>query len=128
MTVALGIRSGLMISAFVVLFAFVCLTPELSWVPEAPLLAVSVLVPLVGYAITGFRAVRRSRRVSDGVLASALAGVVSGFTGGMCFVLFGKPLLNVPVGIALGCVAGAVWGTVGAIVSARSPESLDTTV
>jgi hypothetical protein len=116
------------LSAFVVLLGFVGLTPELSWVPEVPLLAVSVLVPLLGYAATGFRAERRSRRIRSGALASAVAGVVSGLAGGLTFVLFGKSLLNVPVGIALGCVAGAVWGTVGAIMSARSRKGLDTSV
>jgi hypothetical protein len=107
------------LSAFVILLSFVGLTPELSWVPEIPLLAISVLVPLVGYALTGFRAARRSARIGDGVVAGAVAGVVSGLAGGLCFVLFGKPLLNVPVGLVIGCVAGAVWGAVGAIVSAR---------
>jgi len=108
------------LSAFVLLIAFVGLSPELSWVPEAPLLAVSVLVPLVGYAVTGFQAERRSRRIGDGVVASAVAGVVSGLVGGLSFVLFGKPLLNVPVGLLLGCLAGAAWGAVGAVVSAGS--------
>lgn len=96
--------------------------------PEVPLLAVSVLVPLVGYAVTGFRAERRSGRVRNAALASAVAGVVSGLAGGLTFVLFGKSLFNVPVGIALGCIAGAVWGTVGAIMSVRSRKGLDTTI
>jgi hypothetical protein len=108
------------LSAFVVVLAVVGLTPAFSWVPEVPLLAVSVLIPLVGYAITGYRGGRRSGRVTSGVLASAIAGVVSGFAGGLSFVLFDKPLLNIPVGIALGCVAGAVWGAAGAILSVRS--------
>jgi len=89
-------------------------------VPEVPLLAVSVLVPLLGYAMTGARAERRSGHIRSAVLASAVAGVVSGFAGGLTFVLFGKSLLNVPVGTVFGCVAGAMWGGVGAILSARS--------
>jgi len=108
------------LSTFVALLAFIGLTPELSWVPEAPLLAVSVLVPLVAYSVTGFRAERRSRSVGNSVVASAVAGLVSGLAGGLSFVLFGKSLLNVPVGLVLGCLAGAVWGAFGAIVSARS--------
>ena len=108
-----------MLSGLVVVLAFVGLTPAFSWVPEVPLLGVSVLVPLVGYAVTGYRAGRRSGRVASGVIASAVAGVVSGFAGGLSFVLFDKPLLNIPVGMALGCIAGAVWGAVGAIVSLR---------
>jgi len=103
----------------VVGLAFVGLTPAFSWVPEGPLLGVSVLVPLVGYAVTGYRAGKRSGRVASGVIASAVAGVLSGFAGGFSFVLFDKPLLNIPVGIALGCIAGALWGAVGAMVSLR---------
>ena len=108
-----------MLSGLVAVLAFVGLTPAFSWVPEVPLLEVSVLIPLVGYAVTGYRAGRRSGRVASGVIASAVAGVVSGFAGGLSFVLFDKPLLNIPAGMALGCIAGAVWGAVGAIVSLR---------
>jgi len=104
------------LSVFVVALAFVGLSPALSWLPEVPLLGVSVLIPLVGYAVTGYRAGRRSGRVASGVIASAVAGVVSGFAAGLSFVLFDKPLLNIPVAMALGCIAGAVWGAVGAIV------------
>jgi hypothetical protein len=108
------------LSFFVVLLALVGLTPQFSWVPELPLLAVSVLIPLVGYTATGYWAQRRSGRISGGVLAAAVAGVVSGLAGGICFVLFGKSLLNIPVGIGLGCVAGAVWGAAGALLSVQS--------
>jgi len=97
-------------------------------VPEIPLLAVSVLVPLVGYAVTGVRAERRSGRIRSAVFASAVAGVVSGLAGGLTFVLFGKSLLNVPVGITLGSLAGAMWGAAGAVLSARSRKGLDTSV
>ena len=118
--IALGIRGGIVLSAFVILFAFLGLSPELSWLPEVPLLVASIVVPLVGYSVSGFLAARHSRRTGDGVVAGALAGIVSGLTGGLCFVLFGKSPLNVPVGVVLGCTAGGVWGAVGAIVSARS--------
>ena len=111
-----------------VLLGFVGLTPELSWVPEVPLLAVSVLVPLVGYVVTGFRAERRFGRIRNAIFASAVAGVVSGLAGGLSFVLFGKSLLNLPIGVVLGCLAGAAWGAVGAIVSARSRKDRDTSV
>jgi ABC-type uncharacterized transport system permease subunit len=104
----------------VVLLAFIGLTPALSWVPEVPLLVVSVLIPLVGYAITGYRAGMISGRVTSGVIASAVAGAVSGFVGGLSFVAFDKPVLNIPVGIVLGGTAGAVWGAIGATLGARS--------
>ena len=76
------------------------------------------LVPLVGYAVTGYRAGRRSGRVASGMIASAVAGVVSGVAAGLSFVLFDNPPLNIPVGMALGCTAGAVWER-----SARSSAS-----
>ena len=101
------------------LLAIVGLTPGFSWVPELPLLAVSVLIPLVGYTAAGYRAQRRSGRIGGGVLAAAVAGAVTGLAGGLCFVLFGKPLLNIPIGMALGCVAGAVWGAAGALLSVQ---------
>jgi hypothetical protein len=107
------------LSAFVVLLAFVGLTPLFSWVPELPLLAVSVLIPLVGYAATGYQAQRQSGRVGGGVLAAAVAGVVSGLAGGVSFVLFDKSLLNIPVGVGLGCAAGAAWGAAGALLSVQ---------
>jgi MFS family permease len=116
------------LSAFVVVLGFVGLTPELAWVPEVPLVAITVLVPLVGYSVTGFLAERHSRRIGNGVLAGALAGVVSGLAGGLSFVFFGKSLLNLPVGVVLGCLAGAACGAVGAIVSARSRKGRDTSV
>ena len=109
-----------MLSGFVLLLAFIGLTPALSWVPEVPLLVVSVLIPLLGYSITGHRAGTRSGRVISGVIAGAVAGAVSGFAGGLSFVAFDKPVLNIPVGIALGGTAGAVWGAIGAILGARS--------
>jgi hypothetical protein len=121
-TIALGLYAGIVLSAFVVLLAFVGLTPALSWVPEIPLLLVSVLVPLVGYAVTGYRAGRRSGRVTGGVIAGVVAGAVSGLAGGLSFVLFEKPLLNIPVGTALGCIAGAVWGAAGAVLGARARD------
>ena len=116
----MGIRAGLALSIFVVLIAFVGLTPAFSWVPEGPLLALSVLVPLVAYTITGVRAARRFGRVRDGAAAGAVAGTISGLVGGVSYVLFGKSMLNIPLGLAIGCAAGAFWGAAGAIVSARS--------
>src|SRR5438093_12120088 len=103
--VGLGVRAGLVLSTFVALLAFIGLTPELSWVPEVPLLAVSVLVPHVAYAVTGFRAERRSGRIGSAVVASVVAGGVSGLAGGLSFVLFSKSLLNVPVVLVPGCLA-----------------------
>jgi hypothetical protein len=117
---ALGIRAGILISAVVVLLAFVGLTPSFSWVPETPLLVIAVLVPIAGYVLTGALGGRRSGRLSSGVVSSAIAGVVSGFAGGLSYVLFGKPVLNIAVGVALGFVAGTVWGAIGAIVSLRN--------
>ena len=39
-----------------------------------------------------------------------------------------RDTISVPVGMALGCAAGAVWGAAGAVLSARSRKGLDTSV
>src|SRR5256885_5666416 len=91
-TVALGVRAGIALSVFVVLFAFAGLAPEFAWLPEVPLLAISVLVPLVAYSITGGRAARRSGRVRDGVVAAAVAGIICGIVGGVSYVPFCQSL------------------------------------
>jgi hypothetical protein len=106
----------------VIVLAVVGLSPQFSWVPEVPLLAVAVLVPIVGYLMTGMSAGRRTQRVRGGVAAGATAGVISGVIGGVCYALFGKSLLNIVVGLGLGLVAGALWGMLGAVVSLRARE------
>ena len=114
-----GTRAGAALAACVVVLAVVGLTPSLSWVPEVPLLAVATLLPLFVLGLTGVRVGLRSRRMLGGLLAGAVAGAISGAVGGITYVWFGKPLLNIAVGLALGTVGGAVLGALGAQLAVR---------
>jgi hypothetical protein len=87
--------------------------------PEVPLLAVAFLLPLGVYAFTGFRAGRRSARILDGLIAGAVAGVISGGIAGVSYVLFGKSVMNVAVGLLLGALGGAAVGAAGARLGMR---------
>jgi hypothetical protein len=119
LAVSEGARAGAALGACVVVLAVIGLTPSLSWVPEAPLVTVAVLLPLFVYMLTGFRAGRRSRRIADGLVAAAIAGAISGGIGGLSYVLFGKSLMNIPIGLALGALGGATFGAIGAQVGVR---------
>ena len=106
-----------------ILFAVVGLSPSLTWVPEVPLIAAAVLLPIAIFGIAGFRAAARTRVVSAGALAGSLAGAIGGFVGGVSYVFFGKPALNIAVGLVAGAVAGAAVGTVGALLSRRTASA-----
>src|SRR5207237_80535 len=108
-----GVRGGIALSLAVILLALLGLTPSLRWIPEVPLIVAAIAVPVAGYALTGYRAGRRSGRMAAGALAGAVAGCISGAVGGIAYVLFGKPLLNIVVGLLLGAVAGGVIGAGG---------------
>jgi hypothetical protein len=103
-----------------ILFAVVGLSPSLAWVPEVPLLSAAVLLPIAIFGIAGFRAAARTRLVQAGSLAGGLAGAIGGFVGGVSYVFFGKPALNVALGLAAGAVAGAAIGTMGALLNRRN--------
>jgi hypothetical protein len=106
-----------------ILFALVGLSPSLTWVPEVPLLAAAVLLPIAIFGIAGFRAAARTRVVAAGALAGSLAGAIGGFVGGVSYVFFGKSALNIAVGLVAGAVAGAAIGTVGALLSRRTARA-----
>lgn len=110
-------------SAASVLFAVVGLTPSFSWVPEVPLLVAGVLLPTAILGVTGFRAGARTRNVLAGALAAAIAGALGGFVGGVSYVVFGKPALNIAVGLLAGAVVGGAIGAAGALVSRRTATS-----
>jgi hypothetical protein len=114
-----GLRVGVVLALGVVVLAVVGLTPSFSWVPEAPFLLVATLVPLLGFAFAGYRSASVSHRVLDGVIASAVAGLLSGAIGGLSYVAFGKPLLNMIVGPVIGAVGGAVVGSIAAFLALR---------
>jgi hypothetical protein len=86
-----GARAGALLAVCVVVLAVIGLTPSFSWVPEVPLLAVAILLPLVVYGLTGFRVGLRSQQMLGGLLAGAVAGIISGGFGGLSYVWFGKP-------------------------------------
>ena len=114
-----GVRGGIALAIAVILLAVLGLTPSLRWIPEIPLIAVAIAVPVAGYALTGYVAGRRSGRLAAGALAGAVAGGISGTVGGIAYVLFGKPLLNVVIGLLLGAIAGGVIGAGGGVLARR---------
>lgn len=121
-----GVASGVVLGACVIVLAILGLTPSLSWIPEAPLVGVAVLLPLAVCGLTGFRVGLRDGRVAPGAVAGALAGSIGGVVGGMCYVLFGKPLLNIAGGLLLGSIGGGAAGAAGALLSRSAPrESRD---
>lgn len=92
----------------------------MSWIPEVSLIGAAILLPFAAFGLTGYRASKRSGRSLAGALASGLAGAISGGVGGVSYVLFGKPALNVAVGLLLGTASGAVVGGAAALVSRRA--------
>jgi hypothetical protein len=118
-----GLTGGIAMGMAAVMFAVVGLLPSLSWVPEVPLLAAAVVVPFAIIGIAGFRAWARSRRVVAGAMAGGLAGAIGGLAGGVSYVVFGKPVVNIAVGLAAGAMAGAAIGTMGALLSRRTARS-----
>jgi hypothetical protein len=118
-----GVRGGVALGAGVIVLAVVGLTPSLSWLPEVPLVALSLLLPVVAYALVGHRARLRTGRLAGGALAGALAGAISGGIGGVAFVLFGKPAFNIAAGILLGVVGGTVAGAAGALLGRRKSRA-----
>jgi len=114
----------------VVVLAVLGLMPSLAWIPEDPLLAAAILLPLAACGLAGFRAGARCGAIVAGALAGVVAGSIGGGVGGVSYVLFGKPLLNVAGGLLLGSVAGAAAGTAGALLghklrSALSNQTVD---
>ena len=119
---SVGVRSGLALGVCVIGLAVIGLTPALSFVPEAPLVSIAIVLPIVTFALTGSRAAVRAGRWSDGALAGAVAGSISGGIGGIAYVVFGKSALNIVIGLALGAIGGAVIAGAAAITTrARRP-------
>src|SRR5947208_3247512 len=55
-----GVRGGSALAIAVILLALLGLTPSLRWIPEIPLIAVAIAVPVAGYAdrLCGWTAIR----------------------------------------------------------------------
>ena len=47
-------------------------------------------------------------------LAGSLASALGGSVGGLAYVFFGKPALNIAVGLLLGAIGGAIVGAAAA--------------
>jgi hypothetical protein len=105
-----GIRGGVVLIVAAVVLGIAGLSPSLTWIPEAPVLAAFALVPLGVVAVTGYRTGMRIKRTSAGALAAALAGAAGGFAGGLTYMAFGKPAINVLVGVLAGALQGAIVG------------------
>ncbi|HET6312183.1 MAG TPA: hypothetical protein VFH00_14410 [Candidatus Nitrosotalea sp.] len=118
-----GVRAGIILAVFAILFAILGLTPSLSWIPEIPLLTIAGLVPIALLMVTGYRTWKSSGLIRMGVIAGATAGAVGGCMGGVAYVVFGKSAVNVVVGLIVGVAAGAALAAVGAMVGARRPRS-----
>ena len=68
-----GLRWGAVMSALAVVLAVLGLTPSLSWLPEVPLLAVAVLLPVAVYGLAGYRAGLDSGRLGIAACSVGLA-------------------------------------------------------
>ena len=119
LSVLTGLRVGAALAVGVVILAVVGLTPSFSWIPEVPLLLTATLVPLLGFGFAGYRTTLTTRRASDGMVAGAAAGVVSGAIGGLAYVAFGKPMLNLIVGPLIGAGGGALVGAIAGLPTVR---------
>jgi hypothetical protein len=104
----------------VVGLAILGLTPSFAWIPEAPLIAVAILLPTATYALTGYRAGKRTGHIAAGAFAGGVAGAISGATGGLSYVAFGKPILNIAAGLFVGTFTGAI---IGALAAAKAKPS-----
>jgi hypothetical protein len=116
-----GVRAGVPLGVCVVGLAILGLTPSFAWIPEVPLIAVAIVLPIATYGLTGYRAGKRTGRIAAGAVAGGVAGAISGAAGGLSYVAFGKPILNVAVGLILGTAGGAI---VGALAAAKAKPSL----
>jgi hypothetical protein len=118
-----GLIGALILSAGAVMFAVLGLSPGLQWIPELPLLTAGALFPIVVCGLIGFRAARATRGLRSGAFAGAIAGAVGGAAGGGAYMIFGKPALNVVVGVLMGLVGGAVLATLGAVAGLRAART-----
>ena len=105
-----GVLGGVILAVFAVVFAILGLSPSLRWIPEIPLLLVAGAVPSATLVVAGYRA---------GAMAGAVAGAIGGATGGVAFVVYGKPVVNIPILLVAGLVGGLVLGALGAAVARR---------
>ena len=105
-----GVRWGSALAVFAVAFGILGLTPSLTWIPELPLLLIGAIVPVLLLAIAGRQAVLHSDDRGTGFMAGAVAGALGGLAGGSCYVAYGKPALNLIIGLVAGFTGGSLIG------------------
>jgi hypothetical protein len=110
-----GARSGVVLGVCAVALALLGLTPASTWIPEVPLLAAAIIVPVAILGWTGWRVASRSGQLFASPLVGAVAGTIGGAVAGIAFVIAGKPAVNVVVGILGGALAGAALSFAGAV-------------
>ena len=116
---AFGIAGGLLLALFAVVFALLGLTPSLSWIPEVPLLAAAVIIPVGILLVTGHRAYAMTLDTVAAMLAGSLAGALGGLAGGVSYAVAGKSAVNVVAGLLAGAVGGGFLGWAGALLARR---------
>ena len=114
-----GLRAGLFLAACWLVFAVLGLTPSLRWIPEIPLLSISGVVPIAILGVAGYRAARATRQILAGLVSGAVAGAIGGAASGAAYVAYGKPALNIAIGLAFGLGGGVVMGAIGAAAARR---------
>jgi hypothetical protein len=114
-----GLLGGAILGVTGIVFGVLGLSPSFSWIPEALLLAAFVLVYVGIAGAIGGRAGMHSGRVMAGTLAGLIAGAIAGCAGGLTYVAFGKPVLNVVIGTIGGALAGGIAGMAGAVLDLR---------
>lgn len=114
-----GLLGAAILSVVAIVFGVLGLSPSFTWIPEALLLIAFVLVPVGIAGAIGGRAGLRSGRVMAGALAGLIAGAIAGGAGGLTYVAFGKPVLNVLIATLGGALGAGLAGTVGAVLDLR---------
>ncbi|TMC52689.1 MAG: hypothetical protein E6J20_10895 [Chloroflexi bacterium] len=114
-----GFRGGAILGAFAAVFAVLGLTPSLSWIPEAPLLAIAGVVPAAIILIVGYRSYTATRDTVSGLISGATAGALGGLVGGLAYVAYGKSPVNIVAGLLSGAIAGGLFGQIGAVAAHR---------
>jgi hypothetical protein len=114
-----GLRAGLVLAACWLVFAVLGLTPSLRWIPEIPLLSISGVAPIAILGVAGYRAARATRQILAGLLSGAVAGAIGGAASGAAYVAYGKPALNIAIGLVAGLGGGVVMGAIGAAAARR---------
>ncbi len=121
-----GLREGVILGVLAASLGVAGLSPSLTWIPEALLLAALLIVPAAILGLAGYRAGSRVTGIMPGAFAGAIAGAIGGCVGGLTYLAFGKSPLNIALGTVVGALEGAIVGMAGAwFASSRSTRSFN---